>query len=140
MKSFSTIAYLLLVLLMIFFYSMKLDKLASSEWQLKEVDGKWRNPTGGDHGLILDDLDYPISIINQNVRLFYLNVSPGDMVKVKFTERSRIGALSYKGRIVFDEQDFMQADSAARDATFKFFIFITIIYSIVIIFLTFRRG
>lgn len=140
MKSFSTIAYLLLVLLMIFLYSMKLDKLASSEWQLKEVDGKWRNPTGGAHGLILDDVDYPISIVNQNVRLFYLNVSSGDMVKVKFTERSRIGALSYKGRIVFDEQDFMQADSAARDATFKFFIFITIIYSIVIIFLTFRRG
>ncbi|RBW51438.1 hypothetical protein [Marinobacter sp. F3R11] len=139
MKSFSTIAYLLLVLMMVFFYSMKSDNLASSEWELKEVDGKWRNPTGGAHGLILDDVDYPISIVNQDVRLFYLKISSGDMVKVKFTERSRIGALSYKGEIVFDERDFIRADDIARKVTLNFTIHITILYIIVIIFLIYKK-
>lgn len=138
MKSFSLISYLLLVLLMAFFYFMKSDELANSEWELKEVEGKWRNPTGL-HGLVLGGADYPISITSQDVRVFYLNVSSGDMVQVKVTDRGRIGALSYEGEVVFDERDFMRADASARKVYLEFIFYITIIYLILIMIYIYKR-
>ncbi len=134
LKPLFSFVFIGLILLLMFIRAGSEDFGEYSDWQTIVVNGKSRSPQGY-FSIETAGTEYPIALPNSNARTFWYRVDYFDEVQVRLTEGRRIAALRFREEEIYGIDEFEEAAERTYSTLTDKMIQISVIYSIIMIFL-----